>query len=177
MSVELNSIKAGACFRFKTAVRRVIKILKEEVHWEYADGVKRSGRRGGVQWIHYFRVEALEQVPDPALALSTIPLRTGENTPAHDEPIDIVLTTNAPGKWAFLDLASGEVWKHDGKSFQRVTGDSVVAIRNAIVCPSEFEAELLAALKADGRVAAVKLHRDRTGSSLPQAIAAIDALR
>ncbi len=80
MSVELTSIKAGACFRFKTAVRRVIKILKEEVHWEYADGVKRSGRRGGVQWIHYFRVEALEQVPDPALAQRLSTMAHGSNT-------------------------------------------------------------------------------------------------
>ena len=37
MTVQAVSLKVGACFRFKTAVRRITRIEKSEIHWEYAD--------------------------------------------------------------------------------------------------------------------------------------------
>lgn len=176
MTVQAVSLKVGACFRFKTAVRRITRIEKSEIHWEYADRKRRAGRLGGVQWLEYFRSEAIEEVPDPIMQSERITLRTGETVPVLNESVSIVLETNAPRRWAFVDLESGEVWSHDGKRFEPIKGTGTYAVKNAISCPKELETELIEAFKAGGRVAAVKLHRTRTGSNLPDAVAAIKSL-
>lgn len=176
MTVQAVFLKVGACFRFKTAVRRITRIEKSEIHWEYADRKRRAGRLGGVQWLEYFRSEAIEEVPDPIMQSERITLRTGETVPVLNESVSIVLETNAPRRWAFVDLESGEVWSHDGNRFEPIKGTGTHAVKNAISCPKELETELIEAFKAGGRVAAVKLHRTRTGSNLPDAVAAIKSL-
>ena len=168
MTVQAVSLKVGACFRFKTAVRRITRIEKSEIHWEYADRKRRAGRLGGVQWLEYFRSEAIEEVPDPIMQSERITLRTGETVPVLNESVSIVLETNAPRRWAFVD--------HDGNRFEPIKGTGTHAVKNAISCPKELETELIEAFKAGGRVAAVKLHRTRTGSNLPDAVAAIKSL-
>jgi hypothetical protein len=176
MAVKADSLKVGACFRFKTAVRRITRIERSEVHWEYADHKRRAGRLGGVQWLEYFRSEAIEEAPDPVVQSECITLRTGETIPVLKESIPIVLETNAPRRWAFVDLWSGEVWSHDGSQFEPIKGPGTRAVKDAISFPGELEAELISTFKAEGRVAAVKLHRARTGSSLAEAVAAIKSL-
>lgn len=73
MAVAIELIQPGAVFRFKTAARRVTSLSEPlgsgfNVRWEYADGKKRGGRSGGSQWVYYFKAEAIEQIPDPAVA-------------------------------------------------------------------------------------------------------------
>jgi len=176
MAVKASLLKVGACFRFKTAIRRITRMEKSEIHWEYADGKTRGGRSGGVQWLDYFRSEAIESVPDPSLTAKTVVLLTGETAQVLDAPISISLETNAPKRWAFVDLESGEVWSHDGRAFERVIGTGLRAVKNAIAVPTDLDAELIAIFKTGGRVAAVKHHRSQTGSSLAEAVAAITAL-
>ena len=176
MAVKSASIRVGACFRFKTAVRRIVRIEKAEIHWEYADRKRRAGRLGGVQWLDYFRSEAIEEIPDPIAQSECITLRTGETVPVLKESISIVLETDTPRRWAFVDLESGEVWSHDGSRFEPIRGPGARAVRDVISFPNELEAELIATFKAEGRVAAVKLHRTRTGSRLDEAVAAIKSL-
>ena len=138
MTVQAVSLKVGACFRFKTAVRRITRIEKSEIHWEYADRKRRAGRLGGVQWLEYFRSEAIEEVPDPIMQSERITLRTGETVPVLNESVSIVLETNAPRRWAFVDLESGEVWSHDGNRFEPIKGTGTHAVKNAISCPKEL---------------------------------------
>jgi hypothetical protein len=73
MAVTIDQIKPGAVFQFKAGPRRVIGFSKpvglgfnSRVRWEYADGKKRGGRLTGTQFVHYFRANAVEQIPDPA---------------------------------------------------------------------------------------------------------------
>lgn len=91
MSIKLSDITPGACFQFKTAVRRVVRLvsISEQsdnfnVEWEYADGVKRAGKLGGVQWAHYFKASAIAPVPallyagdatEPAVQLTVKPVQ------------------------------------------------------------------------------------------------------
>lgn len=63
MAVPIESIQVGRVFEFKKGPRRVVGLSGPlghgfQVRWEYADGVKRNGRIGGSQWVHYFRSEA-----------------------------------------------------------------------------------------------------------------------
>lgn len=69
MAVPIEQIIPGAVFRFKTADRRVVSLSKPvgsgfDVKWKYADGKKRAGRLGGAQWVHYFRQDAIHQLPN-----------------------------------------------------------------------------------------------------------------
>lgn len=125
MSVQIEQIRPGAVFRFKTAARRVVGVevvgSGANVHWEYADGKKRGGRTSGRQWIHYFRTEAIEQIPDPALAGETRALLSGRQVPARKDTVGISLVTHCPSKWAMVDLETGELWGHDGLQFERLS--------------------------------------------------------
>lgn len=126
MTVAIEQIKPGAVFRFKTAPRRVTSLSKPlgpgfNVNWEYADGKKRSGRLAGSQWVHYFKSDAIEQIPDPAAAEDSRRLRSGREVPSLAGQVAITLTTHCPGKWAVVDLETGELWGHDGVQFKRLS--------------------------------------------------------
>lgn len=93
MPVSMQQVQDGAVFKFKTADRRVTGFGERmrngfDVHWEYADGKKRSGRLGGSMWIHYFIREAIEEVgvsrPAPAFTgkfQAYLPFDPATNTP------------------------------------------------------------------------------------------------
>ncbi len=126
MSVSIEQIKPGAVFRFKTAPRRVTSLSKPlgtgfNVNWEYADGRKRGGRLTGSQWVHYFKSDAMEQIPDPAAAVETRTLRSGREVPSLAESVAVTLSTHCPAKWAVVDLETGELWGHDGAQFKRLS--------------------------------------------------------
>lgn len=67
MAVPIESIQVGRVFEFKTSARRVVGVSPSlgngfMVRWEYADGVKRNGKIGGSQWVHYFRSDAKREL-------------------------------------------------------------------------------------------------------------------
>lgn len=64
MAVPIESIQVGRVFEFKNGPRRVVHLSEPlgrgfQVTWEYADGIKRNGKLGGSQWVHYFRSDAI----------------------------------------------------------------------------------------------------------------------
>lgn len=59
-------------------------------------------------------------------------LRTSEVVPVLDAAIDVSIHTTCPRKWAFVDLETGEVWKHDGQAFIRASTDEVKSITRAL---------------------------------------------
>jgi len=121
MSVSIDDIKPGAVFRFKTAARRVTVLRGGNVDWEYADGKKRGGRLSGTQWIHYFKADAIEQIPDPAQATDSRTLLSGREVPSLAETVGITVNTHCPAKWAIVDLETGELWGHDGSHFKHLS--------------------------------------------------------
>ncbi len=129
MAVPIEQIVRGAVFRFKTANRLVVecKALSSRgfvVHWQYADGKKRGGKLGGAQWVHYFRAEALEQVPPEDGSGETVILIGGKRiVPRRKELVEVTLLTKAPQKYAIVDMETGELWGHDGDKFRRLTED------------------------------------------------------
>lgn len=67
MAVPIETIQVGRVFEFKNGARRVVSLSPPlgsgfQVRWEYADGVKRNGKIGGSQWVHYFRSEAKREL-------------------------------------------------------------------------------------------------------------------
>lgn len=110
MAVPIDSIQVGRVFEFPGGARRVVKLSPPlgtgfNVEWEYADGQKRQGKHGGSQWVHYFRKSAKRE---------------------------LIIHTTCPRKWAFVDLETGEVWKHDGQAFIRASTDEVKSITRAL---------------------------------------------
>lgn len=128
MSVAIEQIKQGAVFRFKTAARRVTGVNAGNVTWEYADGQKRGGRRAGTQWIHYFKSDAIEQIPDPAAAVENRTLRSGREVPSLAGAVAVTLNTHCPAKWAVVDLETGELWGHDGMHFKRLSSSEAAEV-------------------------------------------------
>lgn len=126
MSVPIEQITPGAVFRFKAGLRRVKKLRDHAgtgfmVDYELVDGQPRR-RQTGSQWVHYFRKEAIEQVPDPSAAGEQRQLLPSRRTvPCLDAPVDITLKTRCPAKWAMVDMETGELWGHDGQRFHRLT--------------------------------------------------------
>lgn len=67
MAVPIETIQVGRVFEFKNGPRRVVGLSAPlgsgfQVRWEYADGVKRNGKIGGSQWVHYFRTDAKREL-------------------------------------------------------------------------------------------------------------------
>lgn len=127
MPVSIEQIRPGAVFRFKTAARRVTSLSKPlgsgfNVNWEYADRLPRAGKRTGSQWVHYFRANAIEEIPDPGAAAEQrklIPLQ--RLVGCQPTPITITLETRCPDKYAIVDLETGELWGHTGDTFRRLS--------------------------------------------------------
>lgn len=140
MPVLLESIKPGAVFRFKTALRLVVSLdslkMGAFVNWMYADGKPRGGRLGGRQWITYFRQDAIELLPDKGIVSSFRTLKSQREVGVLREQITISIKTNCPGKWAFVDLETGDLWGHDGNEFKRLSpaeqGDLASAVNAGI---------------------------------------------
>lgn len=130
MSVSIEQILPGAVFRFKAAARRITSLGKPagrgfNVNWEYADGKKRGGRLTGSQWVHYFRSDAIEQIPDPAQAVEMRKLKvpSGRTVTGIADNVTISLTTHCPQKWAIVDMETGQLWGHDGQQFRLLSPD------------------------------------------------------
>lgn len=146
MAVEIGQIKPGAVFRFKTAARRVTSLSKPlgagfDVNWEYADGKKRGGRLTGSQWVHYFKADAIEQIPDPVAAGGVRRLRSGREVPSLAGTVNITMTTHCPAKWAIVDLETGELWGHDGTKFHHLTSSEASEVSDALNLGSGLEAK------------------------------------
>jgi hypothetical protein len=126
MAVPIEQIKPGAVFRFVKALRRV-KSLSPWVgsgcsaNWEYADGVKRGGKLSGTQWVHYFRADAIEQVPDTGES-RRIKL-SGKPVPGLALEVVIAIRTKCSAKWVVVDMETGQLWAHDGIEFRHLTSE------------------------------------------------------
>lgn len=127
MPVQRQQVKPGAVFRFKTADRRVTELSEDigsgfNVSWEYADGQPRRGRLTGTQWVYGFMAAALEEIPDPARSNEHRQLLPhGTLVSCTADPVAITLTTRCPAKWAMVDMETGDIWGHDGKTFRRLS--------------------------------------------------------
>jgi hypothetical protein len=122
MAITLEQIKVGAVFRFAKATRRVTGISGIgsrgfTVDWAYADGMARGGRTGGSQWCHYFRSEAIEELPADAGGVRT--LLSGRQVPCEAEPQLVSVSSKCPSKWAMVDLETGDVWVSEAGSLKR----------------------------------------------------------
>lgn len=135
MAVPMQQIVPGAVFRFKNGLRRVTRIHEPlgpgcMVDWEYADGEPHR-RQSGSLWNHTFRIQAIEQVPDPDLdpgRQTRQLLSAGRCVPCLEQPVAITLTTRCPAKWVMLDMESGELWRHDGQQFHRLAANEVADV-------------------------------------------------
>ena len=135
MAVELGQIKTGAVFSFKVADRRVISTSKPtdrgfNVKWEYADGQKRGGKLGGEQWCHYFRKEAIAEVPGDGEETRT--LRSGRTVACEKEVRTVSLQTRCPAKWALVDLETGDVWVDDAGMLKRASHETMRDLKMAL---------------------------------------------
>ncbi len=139
MAVKIEAVQIGSVFEFRSGPRRVIGLHPPVgqgfgVIWEYADGKKRAGRQGGEQWVHYFRREAIREIPDRWRAEVGFVelLGSGRKVPACREPVGITLNTKAPAKWAFVDQETGDIWSHDGLAFRRSTSEEIRALADLV---------------------------------------------
>lgn len=138
MAVPIESIQVGRVFEFKGGPRRVVNLSPPlgsgfQVKWEYADGVKRNGKLGGSQWVHYFRKDAKrELIADPDSS-EVRKLLTSQTVPSQQDAVPITLTTKCPRKWRMVDLESGEVWTHDGEHFTRAEPADVREMAQALL--------------------------------------------
>lgn len=130
MAVSIEQVKPGAVFRFANEIRRV-KSLSEHsasgfnVCWEYADGQARGGKLGGKQWVRGFIATALEELTLPSWSQETrLLLPAGDPAPCAPSRVEITVQTYCPGKWAFVDMETGELWGHDGQTFHRLAADA-----------------------------------------------------
>jgi len=127
MAVAIETIKPGNVFRFKTALRRVKSLSPPigsgfSVNWEYADGKKRGGRLGGTQWVHYFKSEAIDVVPDTSLIGEPRFIKpSGKTVPSLACEVLIPVRTKCPAKWVMVDMETGNLWSHDGVEFHHLT--------------------------------------------------------
>ena len=127
MPVSIEQIRPGAVLRFKTAARRVTSLSKPlgsgfNVNWEYADRLPRGGKRTGSQWVHYFRADAIEEIPDPGAVTEQRKLIPPQRVVGcQPAPVTITLETRCPDKYAIVDLETGELWGHTGDTFRRLS--------------------------------------------------------
>lgn len=134
MSVPIERVRPGALFRFRSGPRRVTAVGPRigsgfTVEWEYADGKAREGRTTGSLWVHYFCQEAIEEIRGGITSLGpSRTLRSGRAVLNHQEEVHIRLSTRCPGKWAFADLETGELWGHDGKQFVRLNAEDAASL-------------------------------------------------
>lgn len=133
MSLTTEQIKPGAVFQFKVAARRVTRLSGSigtgfSVDWEYADGKKRGGRLGGTQCLQYFRRDAIEEIPDPTVYESKRRLKSGREIASFRSTVEIKLTTHCPGKWAIVDLETGDAWGCKGTGFRRLSENEIAEV-------------------------------------------------
>lgn len=131
MTVSRDQVRPGAVFLFKTAARRVIQMTPLgnwfRVDWEYADGQKRGGRLTGSMWGPYFLKEAIEEIPDPGVG---------------EREVEIVVRTQHPHKWAFVDLETGDLWGHDGNEFKRLDAEKTETLIRSVAAAAYRNAQL-----------------------------------
>lgn len=135
MAISIEDIKVGRVFRFDKANRRVVGIREVSrrgftVDWAYADGKRRGGRTGGSQWCHYFRSNAIEELPDDVGGTRT--LVTGRSVAALAEPVQVALTTKCPSKWCFVDLETADIWGHQDGKLVRASAEAVDELAEAV---------------------------------------------
>lgn len=140
MAVPIETIRPGAVFRFKTGLRRVIRIKPAGpesipgfmVDWEYADDQPHRRSRGSL-WAETFRLQAIEPVPDHDQAGEQRQLLPSRRT-VHclPEPVEIILRTRCPAKWRLVDLETGDLWGHDGQHFVRLSDEQTGEVADVV---------------------------------------------
>ena len=88
---------------------------------------KRGGKLGGSQWVHYFRADAIEQMPILAGDPRTIK-PSGKTVPSLACEVVIPLRTKCPAKWALVDMETGELWGYTGSTFQRLSAEQAIEV-------------------------------------------------
>jgi len=136
----MEQIKVGAVFRFAKADRRVVGIkgLGERgftVQWAYEDGKPRGAKTGGEQWCHYFRSDAISELPQDGSGVRT--LLSGRQVACEAVEKQISVSTKCPRKWALVDLETGDVWVSVADTLMRAP--EVVLNELAVVAEREKE--------------------------------------
>ncbi len=65
--------------------------------------------------------------------------------PCLPKTVDITVKTRCPGKWAVVDMETGEVWAHDGQRFARLSPEQkreVADVVNMPMLPADSAAKL-----------------------------------
>ena len=59
--------------------------------------------------------------------------------PIYDHPVDLKITTRAPGKWVFADVETGDLWVHQsgaglpiGYRYRKATPEEIQELKLAI---------------------------------------------
>lgn len=134
MAIPVDQLRPGAVFQFKNGLRRVTALRKEGalgfmVDWEYVDGSPRR-RQSGSLWFESFRVQALALVPDPSLiGEKRTLLPSGRTVACLEQPVAVTLHTRCPLKWVMVDMESGELWRHDGQRFERLSPNEALEVQ------------------------------------------------
>ena len=128
MAISVEQIKVGAVFKFAKANRRVVGIGEVgergfNVEWAYADGKSRGGRIGGSQWCHYFKSDAIEELPADECGVRT--LLSGRQVASEAEPREVSVSTKCPSKWAMVDLETGDVWVAGAGALKRAPDEVI----------------------------------------------------
>jgi hypothetical protein len=57
---------------------------------------------------------------------------SGRVVPELTECVSLEVSTKCPGKWAFVDLQSGDVFVHDGTAFSRPSPEVLEEISSTV---------------------------------------------
>jgi hypothetical protein len=55
--------------------------------------------------------------------------------PCLPKTVDITVKTRFPGKWAVVDMETGELWAHDGLRFARLSSEKKREVADVVNMP------------------------------------------
>jgi hypothetical protein len=62
-------------------------------------------------------------------------LSSRRTVPSLPSAVDITVKTRCPGKWAVVDMETGEVWAHDGQRFARLSPEKKREVADVVNMP------------------------------------------
>ena len=78
-----------------------------------------GGRRQAASGFHYFRADAISELPSDGVGVRT--LLSGRQVACDAVEKTVSVSTKCPRKWAFVDLETGDVWVSAAGTLMRAT--------------------------------------------------------
>jgi hypothetical protein len=67
-------------------------------------------------------------------------LKSGRTVAEQPELVQLPISTHAPGKWAAVDLETGEIWSGTDKGWRRADKGAVAEVRDLVAGPAPHKA-------------------------------------